>query len=153
MNPVRPARIADLQPLSELLDGYRVFYSQESDIQAARDFLRTRFALADSRLLVSDNEGVLEGFVQLYPALSTVRVGPRWTLADLFVAPEARGKGIGRELMEAAANLAREQGVGQLTLNTQTHNHTAQALYESLNWQRNDAFYAYTLALDTLDDA
>tara|TARA_B100000678_G_scaffold117761_2_gene98756 strand:+ start:448 stop:909 length:462 start_codon:yes stop_codon:yes gene_type:complete len=148
MNHVRPACIADLQPLSELLNGYRVFYSQESDIQAARDFLQTRFALADSRLLVSDNEGVLEGFVQLYPTLSTVRVGPRWTLADLFVAPEARGKGIGRELMEAAANLAREQGVGQLTLNTQTHNHTAQALYESLNWQRNDAFYAYTLNLD-----
>ena len=48
MNHVRPACIADLQPLSELLDGYRVFYSQESDIQAARDFLQTRLALADA---------------------------------------------------------------------------------------------------------
>ncbi|MBY5926978.1 MULTISPECIES: GNAT family N-acetyltransferase [unclassified Halomonas] len=147
MSMIRPATTADLDRLSELFDSYRVFYDQPSDPAAARDFLSTRLALADSRILVCEADGGLTGFVQLYPTLSSVRLGPRWTLADLFVAPQGRGKGVGRSLMKAAVRLAEEHGVGQLTLLTQTHNHTAQRLYEALGWQRNDAFFGYTLTL------
>ncbi|MHB0775649.1 N-acetyltransferase family protein [Halomonas sp. WWR20] len=148
MNAIRPASVSDLDALSRLLDGYRRFYDQTGDVAAARTYLVQRFALGDSRLLVHEANGALTGFVQLYPGLSTVSLGPRWTLADLYVLPEARGQGIGRELMQAATELAVDQGVRRLTLNTQTHNHPAQRLYESLGWQRNDAFHAYTLVID-----
>ena len=68
MTHVRPATIHDLDALTELLDGYRQFYQQPRDIQAARAFLRQRFGQADSRILVSENsDGALTGFVQLYP--------------------------------------------------------------------------------------
>lgn len=149
MNAVRPATVIDLDALSRLLDGYRRFYEQPGDVAAARAFLVQRFALSDSRLLVhEDSEGMLTGFVQLYPGLSTVSLGPRWILADLYVSPEVRDQGTGGRLMRAATELAAAHGVRRLTLNTQTQNHTAQRLYESLGWQRNDAFYAYTLVLD-----
>lgn len=151
MHGIRFATVSDLDALSLLLDGYRRFYDQPGDVAAARAFLVQRFALSDSRLLVHEDEdghGVLTGFVQLYPVLSTVSLAPRWILADLYVSPEARGRGTGRSLMRAAAELARDHGVPRLTLNTQTHNHTAQRLYESLGWQRNDDFYAYTFELD-----
>ncbi|WP_136068112.1 GNAT family N-acetyltransferase [Modicisalibacter radicis] len=149
MSVIRPATLSDLEPLSQLLDDYRRFYAQPGDRPAARAFIAQRLALADSRLLVhGDDAGALNGFVQLYPLLSTVSLAPRWLLNDLYVNPEARGRGIGRALMQAAATLAREHGVPRLTLSTQTHNRTAQALYESLGWQRNDAFHGYTLTLD-----
>ena len=146
MTHVRPATIHDLDALTELLDGYRQFYQQPRDIQAARAFLRQRFGQADSRILVSENsDGALTGFVQLYPGVSTVGLNSRWTLNDLFVLPECREKGTGRALMEAATQLAREHGVARLILMTQVDNERAQRLYESLGWQRNTAFYGYVL--------
>ncbi|KPQ22549.1 MULTISPECIES: GNAT family N-acetyltransferase [unclassified Halomonas] len=148
MKRVRTATVGDLEALTELLDGYRRFYAQPSDRQAARDFLRQRFGQADSRILVSeDAEGALTGFVQLYPGVSTVGLNARWTLNDLFVLPECREKGTGRALMEAATKLAREHGVARLILMTQVENARAQHLYESLGWQRNTAFYGYLLDL------
>ena len=146
MTHVRPATIHDLDALTELLDGYRQFYQQPSDIQAERDFLLQRFWQADSRILVSENrEGALTGFVQLYPGVSAVGLNARWTLNDLFVLRECREKGTGRALMEAATQLAREHGVARLILMTQVENERAQRLYESLGWQRNTAFYGYLL--------
>ncbi|WP_311064721.1 GNAT family N-acetyltransferase [Halomonas sp. DWK9] len=146
MTHVRSATIHDLDALTELLDGYRQFYQQPSDIQAARDFLRQRFGQADSRILVSErSDGALTGFVQLYPGVSTVGLNARWTLNDLFVLPACREKGTGRALMEAAAQLAQEHGVARLILMTQVENERAQRLYESLGWQRNTAFYGYLL--------
>ncbi|MBZ9557863.1 MULTISPECIES: GNAT family N-acetyltransferase [unclassified Modicisalibacter] len=148
MPTIRPATIDDLAPLSQLLDGYRRFYGQPGDIDAARDFLIQRLGLGDAHLRVAESAtGRLVGFVQLYPLLSTVGLAPRWLLNDLFVAPEARGQGVGRALMQAAAALAGDHGVPQLTLSTQVDNHAAQALYESLGWQRNDDFFGYRLAL------
>ena len=146
MTHVRPATIHDLDALTELLDGYRQFYQQPRDIQAARAFLRQRFGQADSRILVSENsDGALTGFVQLYHGVSTVGLNSRWTLNDLFVLPECREKGTGRALMEAATQLAREHGVARLILMTQVENERAQRLYESLGWQRNTAVYGYLL--------
>lgn len=146
MTAIRLATIRDIDTLTELLDGYRQFYQQPSDIQAARDFLCQRMGLGDSFILVSENsEGTLTGFVQLYPGVSTVGLNARWTLNDLFVLPECRDKGTGRALMEAATQLAHDHGVARLILMTQVENERAQHLYESLGWQRNTAFYGYLL--------
>jgi len=146
MTQIRPAVFDDLAPLSELLDGYRQFYQQPSDLLAARRFLELRMGLGDSYILVSEaSDGSLTGFVQLYPGVSTVGLNARWTLNDLFVQPASRTQGTGRALMEAAARLAQEHGVARLILMTQVENERAQRLYESLGWQRNTAFYGYLL--------
>ena len=151
--PIRHATLADLAPLSELLDGYRHFYRQVPDLGGARRFLQARLESGDSHILVhAGSEGELQGFVQLYPLLSTVRLAPLWLLNDLFVAPQARRKGVGRELMLAARELAASHGVGHLKLATQIENHAAQALYESLGWQRDTTFYHYGLLFDTTTD-
>lgn len=147
MSPVRPATVSDLDALTGLLNGYRVFYQQTSDEAACRAFLQKRFDLGDSHLLVHDAGSGPEGFVQLYPLLSTVSLASRWLLNDLFVTPKARGRGIGRALMQAAADVARAHGVPSLMLRTQTHNHAAKALYASLGWQKNEAFDTYLLTL------
>ncbi|MFG6665762.1 GNAT family N-acetyltransferase [Halomonas sp. HNIBRBA4712] len=145
----RAAVLDDIDALTVLLDGYRQFYRQPSDPNAARHFLEQRFGLGDSFILVSeDDEGVIDGFVQLYPGLSTVGLNSRWTLNDLFVDESARGKGTGRALMKAAGQLAREHGVARLVLMTQVTNERAQRLYESLGWQRNTDFYSYLLDIE-----
>lgn len=146
MHNVRAAVLDDVDALSVLLDDYRQFYQQQSDLKGARYFLCQRFELGDSFILVSEETpGNISGFVQLFPGLSTVGMNARWTLNDLYVLPDCRSQGTGRALMNAAADLARDHGVARLVLITQVENERAQRLYESLGWQRNTAFYSYLL--------
>jgi ribosomal protein S18 acetylase RimI-like enzyme len=51
---------------------------------------------------------------------------------DLYVVPEARGRGIGRALIEACRARCRERGAKSLVWETAHDNETAQALYRSL---------------------
>jgi ribosomal protein S18 acetylase RimI-like enzyme len=76
------------------------------------------------------------GFTQLYPLFSSVRMRPTWRLNDLFVAREARGRGVARALMAAAEAHARSTGAAWVDLETETSNAAAQALYDGLGWAR-----------------
>jgi GNAT superfamily N-acetyltransferase len=68
--------------------------------------------------------------------LAVLRFRPSiWTdalecyLAELYVAPEQRGQGVGRALMEAAIREARAAGARRLNLRVLAHNADARALY------------------------
>ncbi len=49
--------------------------------------------------------------------------------------PEARSKGYGKQLLEAAANLARQQGIATLALDVWSFNTRAHAAFESFGFQ------------------
>ena len=55
-------------------------------------------------------------------------------LAELYVVPDRRGQGLGRALMEAAIELARERGADYMDLGTGEDDVAARALYESLGF-------------------
>jgi ribosomal protein S18 acetylase RimI-like enzyme len=52
-------------------------------------------------------------------------------LEELYVGPERRGRGVGRALLEAAMDHARERGAAHIDLNTSEGDVAARALYES----------------------
>lgn len=89
----------------------------------------------------------LIGFCQLYPTFCSVRVAPTYVLYDLFVSPGARRSGAGRALMFAAEAHAARTGAARMELSTAKTNTAAQALYESLGWMRDEAFYVYGKSL------
>jgi GNAT superfamily N-acetyltransferase len=66
-------------------------------------------------------------------------------LQDLFTAPEARGRGVGRALIEATAAWARRQGCDRLYWHTKADNHTARRLYDQV--AENRGFIKYVLPL------
>jgi ribosomal protein S18 acetylase RimI-like enzyme len=145
---VRHAVIGDLDELVPLFDAYRQFYGQPHDLARARAFLRERFANAQSVVfLARDGEGAAVGFTQLYPSFSSTRTARTLVLNDLYVSPEARGSGVGRNLLAAAAAYGRAIGAVELSLMTARTNHTAQRLYESAGWVRDEVFLTYELAL------
>jgi ribosomal protein S18 acetylase RimI-like enzyme len=64
--------------------------------------------------------------------LQTLHKGHIW---GMYVAPVARGRGVGRELMQAALAHARATpGIAKVTLSVDTANFAAIALYESLGF-------------------
>jgi GNAT superfamily N-acetyltransferase len=66
-------------------------------------------------------------------------------LNDLFVRPDARRQGAAQALLDRAAIFARDDGAARLTLSTAVDNLPAQARYAKSGWQRDEAFYVYTL--------
>jgi ribosomal protein S18 acetylase RimI-like enzyme len=145
---IRQATAADVDLVAPLFDAYRQFYRQPADLPRARRFLTERLVQRQSTVLVAETaNGEAVGFVQLYPCFSSIRAAPVLILSDLFVAPAARGGGVGRLLMETAARVARATGAVGLELATARTNAPAQRLYESLGWKRDDEFYQYALSL------
>jgi ribosomal protein S18 acetylase RimI-like enzyme len=59
-------------------------------------------------------------------------------LAELYVAPDHRGQGRGRALMEHAIRLAKERGATSMDLGTAHDDVAARALYESLGFRNTD---------------
>ncbi len=146
---IRYATPDDIDDLAPLFDAYRVFYRQPSDAALARRFLAQRMHLGESAILLAReaDAGDALGFVQLYPGFSSVSAQRVWILNDLFVAPAARGRGVGRALMRRARAHGEAAGVPCLTLSTAEDNRTAQRLYESEGWQRDgDRHYRLPLS-------
>jgi GNAT superfamily N-acetyltransferase len=145
---VRRATLRDLELLVPLFDGYRLFYGQPSDLAIARQFLADRLACGESVVLIAEGrDGTAIGFVQLFPTFSSILAAPIYLLSDLFVAPPARNRGVGRLLLKAAAETARAAGAVRLELSTAITNVPAQRLYESLGWKRDEEFCVYGLSL------
>lgn len=145
---VRQATIHDLDLIAPLFDGYRQFYGQPADLGLAQRFLRDRFQQRESVVLLAvDEEGEGVGFVQLYPLFSSVRAARSYLLNDLFVAPAARRRGVAAALMHEAVDFARAVGAVAMSLSTAHANESAQRLYESLGWKRDEEFREYTFAL------
>ncbi|WP_409319556.1 GNAT family N-acetyltransferase [Pseudomonas sp. KCJK9016] len=137
-----------LDAVARLFDGYRGFYGQPSNLAQSRAFIAERMAGNESTIfLVKDESGEALGFVQLYPTFSSIDAHRTWLLSDLFTTPAARGRGVGRLLMNTARDFAVETGAKGLVLETATDNFTAQGLYESLGWVRDTGYYTYNLDL------
>jgi len=147
---IRRAGLDDLDAVSALFDAYRQFYGLPSDIACAREFLRARIDAGESVIFLAEREQRVVGFVQLYRLFSSTaaRPGLLWLLNDLYVRSGARGCGLGRLLMERARQHALETGAVRIELATARDNRVAQALYESLGYRRDEAYYSYALALD-----
>jgi ribosomal protein S18 acetylase RimI-like enzyme len=145
---IRHAAPDDLDALAPLFDAYRRFYAQPGDVALAAAFLNDRMERRESTILLAQADGELLGFCQLYPTWCSVAAARIFVLYDLFVDPDARRRGVGRALMRAAQQFGRAAGAARLDLTTARTNARAQALYESLGWQRDDVYLTYNLALE-----
>lgn len=98
--------------------------------------LRTRPG-AHTLLAVKREDNGEESYVGLlnaFEGFSTFACQPLLNIHDVIVTETERGQGIGKRLMEAAEELARELGCCKLTLEVLEGNTKAQAAYKSLGY-------------------
>jgi ribosomal protein S18 acetylase RimI-like enzyme len=142
---IRRATTEDLDAIALLFDAYRRFYAQPGDLQRAHDFLHERLQRGESAILLAELDGRAAGFTQLYPMFSSVRTARIWILNDLYIDEGARRHGVGKALLDAAAQFAKEQGTAGLVLETTRDNEAARALYRAAGWNE-DATQWYSLS-------
>jgi GNAT superfamily N-acetyltransferase len=69
------------------------------------------------------------GLATCFRGFSTFAARPLVNISDYFVFPQRRGLGIGRRLLAAIEQRARELGCCRLTLEVQENNHHARRVY------------------------
>lgn len=131
---VRFAEPDDRAGWEVLWRGYQEFY--EADLSAGADSLWNRLMHASGdgpyALVAVGENGKLLGLAHYLYHRSTWSESPRCYLNDLFTAPESRGKGVGRKLIEAVYEKADAHGAGQVYWLTQEFNKTARRLYDDV---------------------
>jgi GNAT superfamily N-acetyltransferase len=137
---VGPIAAAQYEALLPMIAAYQRFYEVEQiDEERNRTFFRRFLAPSeDGMLLGAHHNGKLVGYACLYWHFSSTRAAETVLMNDLFVAAEARGRGVGRALIEASAAVARERGAISLDWATAPDNLTAQRLYDSTGAARSE---------------
>lgn len=137
-----------LRSAAMLFDRYRRFYDQPADLAQAHVFLRARLEGGESTVLLAGINDEWIGFCQLYRGFSSIACAPTVVLNDLYVEASHRGIGVGRALIARARVMAEREGARCLLLETAETNTRAQALYESMGFERSRGFVSYCLRLE-----
>jgi ribosomal protein S18 acetylase RimI-like enzyme len=130
---VRRGEVADAEAIGRLLHDFNREFDEPTPSPAWLAG-RVRELVAEGQITVLLAGGGPDG-------LAVLRFRPQiWSpalecyLAELYVVPDRRGRGLGRALMEAAVELARAKGADYMDLGTGEDDVAARALYESLGF-------------------
>lgn len=131
---VRAARTGEAEALPAL---YEWLFAPPGARPRAWDERRAVVALRDAIeshdacvLVAEGDDGALIGICTAYQDLHSVRYGYRVWVEDLAVDPGRRSQGVGKGLMDAARDWARERGATHLELDSALARTDAHRFYE-----------------------
>jgi GNAT superfamily N-acetyltransferase len=120
-----------------LWNGYNAFYGRSGATALDPEITRmtwARFfdAYEPVHALVAESGGQLLGLTHYLFHRSTTSIDPTCYLQDLFTSEAARGKGVGRALIDGVYERARSAGSPRVYWQTHETNHTAMLLYDKV---------------------
>lgn len=130
---IRPLGPADRAAWEPLWLGYLTFYKTVLPAEVTETTWSRLMDAAEPMYVWGAFEGErLLGIVQCVTHRTTW--SPKWNcyLQDLFTVPEARGKGVGRKLIEYVYGVAAEKGWYRVYWQTHETNAEAQVLYNKV---------------------
>jgi len=134
MPQITLARIEDIPGLCELLG---LLFTQEAEFKPDETLqsegLRQIISTPDNGCILTlrDADSRIIGMANLLFTISTALGGRVALLEDMVIRPDARGKGLGTMLIQAAINQAKQSGCKRITLLTDHDNLAAQGFYQS----------------------
>jgi GNAT superfamily N-acetyltransferase len=134
---VRPVQPGDFDAWRGLWDGYNSFYGRSGKTALPEQITRmtwSRFfdAYEPVHALVAESAHGLLGLTHYLYQRSTTSIAPVCYLQDLFTLESARGRGVGRALIQAVYDRAQSAGASRVYWQTHESNLTAMKLYDRL---------------------
>jgi GNAT superfamily N-acetyltransferase len=147
---IRPVQQGDHDQWSRLWDGYNAFYGRTGATALDPEITRVTWArffdpAEPVQALVAEAGGELMGFTHYLFHRSTTAIDLTCYLQDLFTAPAARGRGVGRALIQGVYDAATRAGAPRVYWQTHETNHTARALYDRVAERSGFIVYAKSL--------
>jgi GNAT superfamily N-acetyltransferase len=127
---IRLASVGDAPAFGQLLHAFNAEFGESTpDAETIANRAAPLIESGEVTVLFA-GEGP-DGFAQLRfrPSLYTGALDVY--LEELYVVPDRRGHGLGRALLEAAMDHARQRGAARIDLNTSVDDVAARVLYES----------------------
>jgi GNAT superfamily N-acetyltransferase len=134
---VRAVSAQDFEAWRALWDGYNTFYGRHGPTALADEITRTTWSrffdgYEPVNALVAELQGRLVGLAHYIFHRSTILIAPTCYLQDLYTSEAARGRGVGRALIEAVYAKAAAAGSPRVYWLTHESNHTAMHLYDQV---------------------
>jgi GNAT superfamily N-acetyltransferase len=131
---IRFATAADAATILGFIRALARYEKLEHEITADEAGLRASLfgARPGAEVLIAEQDGAALGFALFFPSYSTFLARPGLYLEDLFVDPEARGRGIGLALMAALAQIALDRGYARFEWSVLDWNTPALEFYAAL---------------------
>jgi GNAT superfamily N-acetyltransferase len=144
---IRLARTDEIEEMLPLIRAYCEFYETEPNDDGLRSMFETLITdPTQGVVFIARDEGTAVGFATLdwkWSSLKAARIG---YLEDLFVDPDARGRGIADALIEICAERCRELGMPAMAWQTAPDNHRAQQVYNRTGAEA-ESYLEYDLKL------
>jgi len=139
-----------LQFIRELAEYERLLDQVVADEETLREQL---FAKKRAEVLFALEDGKEVGFALFFHNFSTFLGRANLYLEDLYVAPNYRGKGYGKALLQKLAAIAVERGCGRLEWCCLNWNQSSIDFYRSMGARPMEDWIIFRLAGDTLQNA
>jgi GNAT superfamily N-acetyltransferase len=134
---IRVATAADVPTILHFIRALARYEKLEGEVVADEAaLLATLFGPRPAaEVLIAELSGAPVGFALFFTSYSTFLGKPGLYLEDLFVEPDARGRGAGLALMSALARITLERGYGRFEWSVLDWNTPALDFYRSLGAQ------------------
>ena len=134
---VRRATSADADDIGRLLHDFNTEFGDPTPgPERLAKRIETLVAGGDTVVLVGGEGPDGLAVLRFRPAIWAE--APECYLAELYVVPDRRGHGLGRALMNAVLELARQEGAAWIDLGTSDADVAARGLYESLGFSNRE---------------
>ena len=134
---IRQADKSDFAQWKVLWDGYNAFYGRKGQTalpDTVTNMTWSRFfdGYEPMQAFVAEQSGQLLGLAHFLFHRTTISIESICYLQDLFTVEDARGKGVGRALIEEVYRYAKRAGCSRVYWQTHETNATAMRLYDKV---------------------
>ncbi len=148
---LRPAQREDVGTILELIRLLAEYEHMTDQVVATEALLaETLFDKRQAEVLLAELDGQSVGMALFFHNYSTFLGRGGLYLEDLFVRPEYRGRGFGKQILQRLAQIAVERGCGRMEWACLDWNAPSIGFYRSLGAQPMDEWTVYRLTGDTL---
>ncbi len=146
MFTIRQAKEADTELIFSLIRKLAVYEKMEDAVITSVEELREQlFVKENAQVLIAEEAGTAIGFALYFFNFSTFVGRAGLYLEDLYIEPEYRGKGYGKQLFVQLATLAKEKNCGRMEWSVLNWNTPAISFYKSLGAVPMDEWTVYRL--------
>ena len=151
---IRTACKQDAETIHQMIVGLAKYEKAEHEVKATvgsiQDSLFTPSATAQA--LICEQEGEPIGYAVYFYNYSTWLGKNGLYLEDLYIAPECRGLGAGKRMLQHLAKIAVEKGCGRFEWSVLDWNEPAIEFYKSFGAKPQDEWVIYRLDGQALND-
>lgn len=148
---IRPACKDDIPVLLNLITDLAIYEDLEEEVVATQGLLtKWLFDEKKAESLLAFENGLPIGFALYFTSFSTFLGRPGIYLEDLYIMPEARGKGYGKSLLARLAKMVIDRGYGRLEWSCLNWNKPSIQFYLSIGATPLDGWSVYRLTDEDL---